>query len=126
MKSNQNKRQHYIPRFIFKDFINSRGNVNYYIIKEWFIFKHKDKVVPSIDAYNNPPLVRKIILKIFNFWAAGSWSHKIVIDIILPKEVLKNTRDLQRFWNFQFVHFFVQGICLNICIALIMVEISTI
>lgn len=34
MKSNQNKRQHYIPRFIFKDFINSRGNVNYYSIKE--------------------------------------------------------------------------------------------
>ena len=34
MKNNQNKRQHYIPRFIFKDYINSRGNVNYYSIKE--------------------------------------------------------------------------------------------
>ena len=62
MKNNQNKRQHYISRFIFKDFINSRTNVNYYSIKEGIIFKHKDKDVSSIETYNNLPFRRKIIL----------------------------------------------------------------
>lgn len=59
MKNNQNKRPHHIPRFIFKNFINSRGNVNYLSIKEVFIFKHKDIVALSIETYNNLSFSKK-------------------------------------------------------------------